>query len=233
MIRRPLFSFYGSKFRAAKLYPPPAHSRLIEPFAGSAGYACLYHQLAVHLYDISPEVCGVWDFLIHASRQDILDLPITHDPASAAICQEAKWLIGFWISRASEYPRTRPSSWAVKHQHDHGGFWDKNTRAEIADSVELIRHWRVHNSCYSSIINITAAWFIDPPYSSKAGRSYRSGRPDFSHLAAWSQSRRGQVIVCEHNSASWLPFSPLFTAKSCNGKGKHDQTSRELIWTNS
>jgi site-specific DNA-adenine methylase len=41
---RPFFPYYGSKWRAARAYPPPLHRQIVEPFAGSAGYALRYRS---------------------------------------------------------------------------------------------------------------------------------------------------------------------------------------------
>ena len=56
---RPFFTFYGGKYRAAPRYPKPKHSRIIEPFAGSAGYSMRYPDLNVTLVDAAPVIAGV------------------------------------------------------------------------------------------------------------------------------------------------------------------------------
>jgi site-specific DNA-adenine methylase len=48
----PFFSYFGSKYRLAKRYPKPQCDEIIEPFAGSAGYALLYPQKQVYLYEV-------------------------------------------------------------------------------------------------------------------------------------------------------------------------------------
>ena len=35
----PFWAYYGGKWRSAPRYPAPVHGRIIEPFAGAAGYA--------------------------------------------------------------------------------------------------------------------------------------------------------------------------------------------------
>ena len=35
---KPMFSYYGAKFRLSPKYPSPIESTIIEPFAGSACY---------------------------------------------------------------------------------------------------------------------------------------------------------------------------------------------------
>ena len=68
-IRR-FLNYYGSKFRAAKYYPEPLYEKIIEPFAGGAGYSCLHYNHDVELYDISDHVVSAWKFVIN-NREDI------------------------------------------------------------------------------------------------------------------------------------------------------------------
>jgi hypothetical protein len=47
---RPFFGYYGGKWRdAVKHYPPPEHTRIVEPFAASAGYSLRYPDRKVIL----------------------------------------------------------------------------------------------------------------------------------------------------------------------------------------
>jgi site-specific DNA-adenine methylase len=235
-IRRPFLSYYGGKFRAAHHYPPPSCPRLIEPFAGSAGYACRYPHLSVTLYDIDPIICGVWEYLIRSSRLDILSLPLLPlvghvDDLPSHVCQEAKWLIGFWLGRGTWYPRDQHSAWGKTGDYE-GHFWSVKTRAAIAEQVQYIQHWRVSNRSYTEVANRTATWFVDPPYSSSAGRRYTFNQIEYSHLASWCQTRQGQVLVCEHNGADWLPFEHLVSIQSAKGKRRHQLQSHESVWEN-
>jgi hypothetical protein len=72
---KPIFPFYGSKWRDAKRYPPPTHGIVIEPFAGSAGYSLWHAPRKVLLIDADPIIVGVWEYLIGASEAEILALP--------------------------------------------------------------------------------------------------------------------------------------------------------------
>ena len=65
---RPFFTYYGGKYRAAPLYPSPTHANLVEPFAGSAGYALRYYDRQVLLVDADPVIAGLWRYLISATR---------------------------------------------------------------------------------------------------------------------------------------------------------------------
>lgn len=227
---RPFFCYYGGKYRAAPHYPQPLYSHIVEPFAGAAGYATRYFDRDVTLYELNPKVFGVWDYLKRSSRRDILRLPleITHVD-ELDVCQEAKWLIGFWLNKGTTSPMLSPSRW-MRDKTRPNSFWGNIIRLRIASQVEHIRHWRIRNrSCFESP-NYQATWFVDPPYQGQAGKSYPHKVESYKALAERCQDRRGQVIVCEQERADWLDFLPFRKIKSTEGsrgKGK----SKEVIWT--
>lgn len=229
---RPFISYYGGKYRAAPHYPPPVHETIIEPFAGSAGYAVRYPSRRVKLYDVNPKIVGTWQYLLRASEREILALPDIQNGQTVDdldICQEAKWLIGWWINKGNVYPCKKPSEWMLSKTKY--GFYGQDIRRRIACQLTTIRHWTITLASYPDIPNEVATHFIDPPYNNKAGSVYPFSNIDYGHLAQWSRSRHGQVIVCENEGANWLPFEPFMMAQSnpskC-GKGK----SAEAIWTN-
>ena len=228
---QPFFYFYGGKSRAARHYPPPEHDLVVEPFAGAAGYALHHHQRKVHLYDIDPIICGLWDYLIHATEREVLNLPLAVEcTTELPICQEARWLIGFWLNQGVASPRLRPSAWVRKGLRPNST-WGETVRTRIANQLRFIRHWRIHNKSYEDVDNHHATWFIDPPYNCKAGRHYRFHTIDYGHLATWCQKRKGQAIVCEVQGATWLPFQSFRTILSHSGIHGTGH-SREVIWTN-
>ena len=65
----------------------------------------------------------------------------------------------------------------------------------------------------------------------KAGRIVpdipESKLPDFHTLGRWCQERRGQVMVCESQGASWLPFEPITTVV-----GSTHRKTVEMLWQN-
>lgn len=71
MITGPLFSYFGSKWTIATSYPAPMHRTIVEPFAGSAGYALRYASREVILVERDPVVASVWRFLLGARRSEI------------------------------------------------------------------------------------------------------------------------------------------------------------------
>ena len=230
---KPFFSYFGSKYFLAKHYPRPQHEVLIEPFAGSACYALHYHYKQVKLYDKYDAICGIWDYLIKAKKEEILDLPLIDfdkilDDYSQ-IPQEAKWLIGFWLAKARTVPTTKMSSYSTERfEIDRADSWNPATKRRIANQVEFIRHWTIEQKSYEDLDNIQATWFIDPPYESE-GKAYKesSKNIDYNHLGEWCMGREGQVIVCESNKAKWLPFEPLKIILN-SGRGR----TEEVVWLN-
>jgi hypothetical protein len=228
---RPFFGFYGGKWRdARKHYPLPAHDTIVEPFAGSAGYAVRYASHRVILGEIDPIIYGVWTYLISAKPSEILAIPDLEPGQSAndlPICQEARWLVGFWLNRGASRPRTGPSAW-MRDGIRPGSFWGERVRQTIAAEVDLIRHWEVHNTNYEDLpFSGEATWFIDPPYQMQ-GQHYRFGADgiDYRELGDWCRARPGQVIVCENQGADWLPFTPLADVKTT----RRNSRSVEVVW---
>lgn len=229
---RPFFSFYGSKWRAAPLYPQPIYDTIIEPFAGSAGYSLLYPDSQVKLVDIDPTICGVWDYLIHVSPNEIRKIPIDFECIDDLnVPPEARSLVGFWLNKGSVSPCRHPSAWMREDKYANQ-FWGIRIRERIADQVDRIRHWTISNSSYSDIDSTpVATYFIDPPYSSPAGLHYKFNAIDYDNLANYARALPGQVIVCEQDGATWLPFQKFASIQSMasrNGKKR----SEEVIWYN-
>ena len=228
---KPFIRYYGSKWRLAPLYPAPEGKIIIEPFAGSAQYSTLYPDREVHLYDLDEKICGVWDYLIHASKSEIMSLPLLLDPSESVydydIPQEAKWLIGYWLNAGST-PVNRRTGFAV----DNPGIecWSLRKRTNLAASVEFIRHWKIQNKSYEEIQNTSAVWFVDPPYQKQGGQHYRHNnrKIDFQNLKEWVLSRKGLKIVCEGQGAEWMDFTFLKLGISTDAKHSY----KELIWTN-
>ncbi len=223
------FSYFGSKVGASGKYPPPAHDTIIEPFAGSAGYAGRYYYKDVQLYDLSPTICGVWEFLIRATQADVLALPLEFDDVNK-LTQAERGFIGFWWARSVSSPSRNPTPW-MKTGLYMESFWSERTRLRIANQVELINHWSIENIPYNQIKPVRATWFVDPPYQ-KEGHKYPYGskRIDYADLGAWVKERPGQIIACESSPAAWLPFVPFFKNNriNCRKDGQHTQ---EMLYT--
>jgi site-specific DNA-adenine methylase len=228
---RPFFGYFGGKWRdAPKHYPTPEHDCIVEPFAGSAGYSLRYAGRKVILCEIDPVLASVWQYLVRVKPKEILairDLQPEESVDDLKVCQEARWLVGFWLNRGTARPRRSPSKW-MRDGIRPGSFWGPRVRRTIASQVELIRHWRVFNRSYSECPTPkVATWFIDPPYET-AGKHYKFGSEqiDYHALARWCRSRPGQVIVCENKGAKWLPFRQLPDVKTT----RPHRRSKEVAW---
>ena len=229
---KPFFGYYGGKWRAALRYPAPVHDTIVEPFAGSAGYAMRYPDRRVILVEKFPIIAEMWRFLIEASPEDIRRIPCvdsTNDLPSW-VPAGGRSLVGFAMNGAVTAPRRNLSGgWRKLRElgRKHAG-WSEAQRERVASQVGRIRHWQIIEGDYAEAPDIEATWFVDPPYNNKAGSYYVHADVDYGPLASWCQSRRGQVLVCENEGATWLPFRPFATLKAgVNGKG-----SNEVIWTN-
>lgn len=226
-----MFYYFGGKMSLAKMYPPPHKDIIIEPFAGSAQYS-LYGdnwKKQVILYDKYDLIVNLWKWLIEkATKEDILNTPDMEYMESVTdlkLCQPLKDLIGFCVRRGNAKPAVR----AAKPQRGEPGynswFYHKHT---IAENLYKIKHWKIYQDSYENIDNIDATWFIDPPYMN-GGQSYVESNKniDYSHLAEWCKSRKGQIIVCENTDGTWLDFKPI--------KSQHttrDKFTTECLWYN-
>ena len=222
--------YYGGKYRAAPRYPAPVYPVIIEPFAGSAGYATRYYDRHVILYEKYPIIAEMWRWLIRVSPAEVRAIPyVEHvDDLPAWVSAGGRYLVGFWLNTATVSPRKSLSAGRKKLAAAGRKFegWTDATKERIASQVSFIRHWQIVEGDYSSAPDVAATWFIDPPYSSTAGSYYVHNSLDFETLGAWCRTRRGQAIVCENEGATWLPFREFATLKAgVNGKG-----SREVIW---
>lgn len=226
---KPFFYYFGGKWRAAPKYPSPQHNLIIEPFAGAAGYSTRYPNKQVKLFDVDPIIVGLWQYLIKATPQEILTLPLISLDQSVddlSVCQEAKWLIGFWLNAAASQPCKSPSAW-MRSGRFPGCHWGVKVRERLSRQVTEIKHWTCALSSYTELPNEEATWFIDPPYQ-KAGKYYRYNMINYSLLADWSKERLGQKMVCEAKGANWLPFRSHGSFKSNPSKG--NGRSEELLW---
>lgn len=234
---RPFLSFYGAKWRMASRLPPPAYPLIIEPFAGSLGYSVRHGASGKVLgVERDPTIAAVWRWLFSASPDDVRNLPLL-DPDNdvrllTGLDPAARGLIGFWLNKGMTAPCNRPSKWMRNPLPGRlETFWGEGIRERIARQLPLIADWSIIEGDYTESPDVEATWLIDPPYQGAPGSRYKFGNKgiDYAALGEWCRSRRGQVIVCEHAGADWLPFEPVsFAVKAAaNGGGSY---SDEAIW---
>lgn len=204
---KPIFSYFGSKFKLAKRYGAPRLDTVIEPFAGSAAYSLFWEPKRVILIDKNPIITSIWKYLIGASEAEILALPDDFQHVNELdIVPGAKNLIGFWLGKGKSSPGLSRSKWAREYRASlNCKVWGAPVRRRIASQLPKIRHWEVIDGDYTTAPDIAAHWFVDPPYS-VAGRAYPVRDVDYTVLAEWARNRQGFVQVCENEGATWLPF---------------------------
>lgn len=229
---RPFWTYYGGKWRAAPRYPRPIYDTIIEPFAGAAGYALRYPEHKVILVEKNAKVAAVWRYLLRVTSSEVRALPLLGDRQTVddlGACEEARYLIGFWMNKGAASPCKSPSAWMRAGTHA-SSFWGPQVRDRIAAQVDHIRHWRLIEGDCTDAPDIEATWFIDPPYIG-AGQHYPTKVASFASLAEWCRTRTGQVMVCENEGATWLPFEPFLAIKG-NESRNGGKVSREALWTN-
>lgn len=219
-----MFSYYGAKTKIIDKYPAPLHDAIVEPFAGSARYALKYWEHDVYLYDLSEYVVTVWQYLINASRKDILGLPDVPSKVSLDsynLTDGEKYLIGYCLCRGKSKPRM------IGHGFNS---WAKD-RDRIADNIYKVKHWKVSRRSFGDVAltDVMATWFIDPPYQEaqqKTTDKYLHWQIDYPQLADFIKTRRGQVIACEGSRVDYLPFEFL-----CLTGSTSNRTCFEYIYT--
>ena len=217
-----MFSYYGSKSKIVDYYPRPKHTKIIEPFAGSARYSLKYWQNDVLLVDKYPVIVDVWNYLKNASEQDIKGLPKLNTGQTIDdydLSDIERKFMGFMVQDGTTGMRRTASYFAVKRMDEKFNF--------IIENLHKIKHWEIKLGSYDEIENVEATWFIDPPYQF-GGHEYKCSNKniDFDKLAKWCRERKGQSIVCENTKADWLPFKPMTEMQGTMFK------TTEAIWSN-
>lgn len=222
---RGLFKYLGSKGRVVDRYPAPQYQKIIEPFCGSAAYSFRHYTKDIHINDINPRLIGLWKYLQAARAEDIRMLPrLTKGMRISTLThlrEPERYLLSIYANPAAAGGRGLRDtvvSWAKKS----GG---TTFRSYVADSLYKIRHWAITCDDYRALPDIEATWFVDPPYQ-HLDKSYTYSKIDYSDLALWCRSRRGQVIVCDSTNSDWLPFRP-----ACTIKGPKNSIRVERVWT--
>lgn len=231
---KPFFSYYGAKYTGAKYHGPPRRDLVVEPFAGSAAYSVRWAPAQVKLYDVSPDICDLWDFLIRCSERDIENIPDTlgSDEELHALPRGPRLLCSFWVSKGRAEPSSKLSPWYFQYRNAHDcRVWGPRVKARVIAQKPNIAGWQVDCLSWDKVSLEEAHWFVDPPYNNGPGRRYphSSKGIDFAALAEWCQRLPGAVDVCENVGADWLPFEPLYDVVSTRGR-RGGEYSREAVW---
>ena len=104
---KPMFPYYGSKHRAAPKYPGPIEDTIVEPFAGSATYSLLYPHKQVWINDLNPRVASVWRYLVSASKDEILSIPLVKTKEEALSLSEETLLVSGGVKVELNPPKDR------------------------------------------------------------------------------------------------------------------------------
>ncbi|MEW5985086.1 MAG: hypothetical protein AB1791_00465 [Chloroflexota bacterium] len=214
-----MFYYYGRKKQIVRYYPAPNYDVIVEPFAGAAAYS-LHHNSTVNqviLVEKDERVADIWKWLIHeATVQGIQSLP---DLKPGERSTEFLHIIHAVTKMAFAFKRIKVTPVLARN-------WEISKRVFV-QNLHKIKHWEITRGDYTEAPDIEATWFIDPPYRGEPGRGYRysSDLIDYTVLAQWALSRKGDVICCEGYGADYLPFIPLIELKGVAGK-----VSQEMIF---
>jgi hypothetical protein len=237
-ISGPLFKWFGSKWNASKYYPTPAHSCIVEPFAGSACYALRHSNRQVIIAEANEQVRHLWDWLInHATESAIrdipCDLPIGLDLRELGMSYGQTLLVKMW-----QRTNNVGNCWTVSPWGNKPGQWTPNARARVAEEHHLIRHWKVH-SCGITLLRTIQGnditWFIDPPYE----HNYQYRLPlslSYSQFGKLVQGVSGEIIACEAKCPktgavpNYLPFQEFRETVTSRRKSHQSHHSKELLY---
>lgn len=229
---RPFFSYYGSKWTGARHYGAPRRGLVIEPFAGSASYSTRWGCRNVRLYDVSPDICDLWTWLIGCPADEIARIPDSFEDFSEvqALDRGPQLLVRFWVSKGRAEPSSKLSPWYFQwREFNDCRVWGPSVKRRIIVQKPILDGWTIEQKPWWQIEKVDAHWHIDPPYNNHAGSRYPHSSVDYSALASWCQSLPGTVDVCENVGADWLPFIPLYEVVTSRGR-RSGAVSREAVW---
>ena len=227
---RSFFCYFGGKWALARHLGPPRYSHVVEPFAGGAGYSLYWEPPQVTLIEKSPLIAQLWRYLIQVSEREILSIPVDKDHVDdlVGVCEEGRWLVGFWFNRGVSSPRKQRSAWCKQYQHKWPRTtWTETSRGQVASQLCQIRHWRIIEGSYETAPDIEAHWYVDPPYVGVKG--YECSQVDYPMLSVWCQTRQGFIQVSEAKGADWLPFLTFMEVKGTAGRYRKGVT-KEVLW---
>lgn len=240
----PLFKWFGSKWLSSKTLPKPNYERIVEPFAGGAGYSLRYAERDVMICETDQHIYDLWHWLIHdatdrAIRQIPIGVPEGTDIRTLGLSYGQQLLLKSW-----QRTNNVGSCWTISPWGNKPGQWTANTRERVASEFGAVRHWTLRRDGMQllrtwdvpSTGTVTpVTWFIDPPYL--YNYNYRQPAVDYMEMAALIRTNAGQAIVCEAvcpktgTIPDWLPFEPWGSRITSRRKATNNHHSKELLWT--
>lgn len=234
-ITGPLFKWFGSKWEASRHYPPPRYHKIIEPFAGGAGYSLRHYKRQVLLAESNTLVYRLWDWFINTATAELIreipiNIPEGTDIRTMGLTEGQALLLKHW-----QRTNNVGECWTVSAWGNGPGQWSRSTRDRIAAEFYLIKHWKLVSRYADETMLIkerqsVCTWFIDPPY--QYNYNYRLPVPSYRILAEQIQENcKGQVIVCEARCPKtdaipdWLPFTE-FRSRITSRRGY----SKEVVY---
>ena len=217
VVSKALFYYYGRKKQIAKYYPAPQYETIVEPFAGAAAYS-LYGEnwkKNVILVEKDEKVADIWRYLIHdATPEEIEAMP---DLSPGEHSSEFLHIIHAATKMAFAFKTIKVTPVLARN-------WEISKRM-MAKNLYKVKHWEIICDDYTASPDITATWFIDPPYKGEGGMGYRysSKMMDYEALAKWALSRKGEIICCEGESGDYLPFENLLSLPGVAGKRSQEK----------
>lgn len=235
----PMFKWFGSKWQSAKRYPQPIYGKIIEPFAGGAGYSLNYSDRQIVLDEADPNLRLLWKWLINSAAgkpsliRDIpLDMPVGFDIRRLELEHGQALLLKHW-----QRTNNVGDCWTISPWGNMPGQWTANTRARLADEVGAIAHWEIGDPYTNAHIDEPATWFIDPPY--QFNYRYRKDLPDVKYdrfdSLVQTISKDSLIIVCEAvgkkgEIPDYLPFSQSHNSVTSRRKPDQSHHSKELVY---
>lgn len=229
---RPFFSYYGSKWQGARHLGSPRAPLVIEPFAGSACYSTRWEAKRVRLYDVSPDICALWNWLLGCSVADIERIPDSFESMSEIMAMPIgpQMLARFWVAKGRAEPSGALSPWYFQWRSAKDcRVWGPAVKARIIAQRPIIDQWSIEQKSWDEIPVVEAHYHVDPPYNNTPGSRYPHSDIDYRALGSWCRSLPGHVDVCENSGADWLPFRPLYEVVSCRGR-RTGHSSKEAVW---
>lgn len=250
LVLRPMFRHYGGKWRLSSRCSPPRYGRIVEPFAGGAGYALRYGAgRRVDLIDAHEGTCAIWSWLLGASQADVMALPVEplhagEDVRHLGLDRAPMLLIQRWLTTQGKLDAWRMTPMLRRNAVEglrSSSCWDSQIRQRIADQLPHLDRWTItHGHHTDADTSEAATWHVDPPYqdnktarTSSAYGDHGAATIDYAALGEWCRTLPGQVMVHEQHGATWLPFTTLNRAAqngSCSrapGGGRQ----HEVWWT--